>query len=227
MLGIRSATASTTQDPYFSNVVSLLHMDGTNASTTFTDQKTRTWTAGGTAQLSTAQFRFGTASGRFSVAGDYISSPTVAGDSISTGDFTLELWARWNTFGSDKKYILCADSTSSYWQFNHDSTLGPGFIASTNVILNQGSNAGWSTGTWYHVALVRYGTNFTIYRNGTSVATATSSVTLGHFSTLFIGGTSIDTAASSDAWFDDVRFTKGIARYTANFTPPTMPFPNY
>lgn len=227
MFGVRAlASNKTAQDPYFSNVISLLHMNGTNGSTTFTDQKSRTWTAAGTAQISTAQSKFGGGSGRFTTTGDYISSPTVADDSISTGDFTIELWARWNTFGSDKKYVLCADSVSAYWQFNHDSTFGAGFSANTVAIVRQGSNTGWSTGVWYHVAIVRSGSTFTIYRDGTSIATATSSATLGHFSTLSVGGTVLDTPASSDAWFDEVRITKGIARYTANFTPPTAPFPD-
>lgn len=225
MLGARTtAISKSTLDAYSGSVISLLHMDGANGSTTFTDQKGKTWTRAGTAQISTAQSKFGGASARFTSAGDYISTSTVAGDSIATGDFTLELFARWNSFGSDKKYIVCADSVTSYWQFNHFNTTGPGFAANTNTIVSQGSNTGWSTGVWYHVAVVRFGNVFTIYRDGVSVASATSAVNIGHFGTLSIGGTILDAPTSSDAWFDEVRITKGVARYTGNFTPPILPF---
>ena len=212
-------------DPSSSNVISLLHMDGANNSTVFTDVKGRTWTANGGAKISTAQSKFGGASARFSASGDNIAMATVASDSISTGDFTLELWAYWNSFGSDKKYIVCADSVSAYWQFRHDSATGPGLVYNAgSTIVSQGSNSGWSTGVWYHVALVRSGDVFTIYRDGVAIASAIAAATLGHYGTLTIGGTQVDAGSSSDSWFDEVRITKGVARYIGNFSPPNAPF---
>ncbi|MGE3298622.1 MAG: phage tail protein, partial [Porticoccaceae bacterium] len=74
------------EDPYWNNVVALLHMDGTNGSTTFTDQKGHTFTATGNAQISTAQSKFGGASALFDGTGDLVSSADHADWALGAGD---------------------------------------------------------------------------------------------------------------------------------------------
>lgn len=206
-------------------VRALLPLTGANGSTTFTDLTGRTWTRAGNTVITTDQSRFGNGSARFDGSGDYLATTTSAADSISTGNFTIELWARWNTFGTDKKYVVCHPGNGSqYWQFRHDSTAGASFrITGFALVVEQGNNTGWSTGVWYHVAIVRNRNNFTIYRNGISVASATFTGSIGHFANLEVGGASIDLPTSADAWFNDFRFSPGIARYTSNFTPPSQP----
>jgi hypothetical protein len=73
-------------DPYWSSVVSLLHFDGANASTTFTDQTGKTWSAYGGVQIDTAQSKFGGASGLFNGASDYITTPSTAELTFGAGD---------------------------------------------------------------------------------------------------------------------------------------------
>jgi hypothetical protein len=77
---------------------------------------------------------------------------------------------------------------------------------------------------WNHVAIVRNGSTWTVSINGTSVGTATYSGTVN----IPIGPLEIGWAGTTDSYFtgyiDDLRITKGIARYTANFTPPTAAF---
>ena len=180
----------------------------------------------GNAQISTAQSKFGGSSMYFDGSTDCLSIPKNPNLNLSTGDFTIEFWVYWNAYGSDKKYVLSVTDSTNYWQFRHDVTDGPGlYISSFVKILSQGSNAGWSTATWYHVALVRSGNNFTIYRDGTSVATGTSSSALGDFNTFCVGGSVGFPTTTIDGYIDDLRITKGVARYTANFTPPTAAFP--
>jgi hypothetical protein len=183
----------------------------------------------GNAQISTTQSKFGGSSMAFDGTGDWLIFPNNAIYDFGTGDFTVEFWAYWNSFGSDKKYVFKGTSDTNYWQFTHDSSLGVQFNYNTGpgqvVVANQGSNGGWSTGTWYHVALVRFGNSITIYRNGTSVATGTLSGALTNpASGISIGGTSVNSAASMNGYIQDLRVTKGYARYTAAFTPPSAPF---
>jgi hypothetical protein len=80
-----------------------------------------------------------------------------------------------------------------------------------------------NTGTWYHVAFVRSGSNITVYHNGTSVATgtwgtavnfATAGPEIGKYSSYYFNG-----------WMDEIRISN-TARYTSNFTAPTKQFKN-
>lgn len=201
-------------DPYWNKVSFLL--TGDNLIDSSTNHIAITNNNGVT--VSTTTTKYGTGSLNMTGSDKYISFPASTSTNISTGDFTFECWINFNSFGTDRKYVLQWDSAGSYWQFVHDSGFGASLrVSGYSAIVNQGSNAGWTTGTWYHVALVRYGSTFTIYRNGVSIATGTSSAALGYFTVnpMYVGGNNID------AYFEDVRFTKGIARYTSAFTPPT------
>ena len=82
-----------------------------------------------------------------------------------------------------------------------------------------------STGQWYHVALVRNGNTFNGYLDGVSGSSTTSSASIGANSTngAFFGA---QATSNFNGYLDDIRITKGVARYTANFTPPTAAFPN-
>src|SRR3990167_5787652 len=72
----------------------LLHMDGADASTTFTDEVGHVFTPAGNAQIDTAQSKFGGASGLFDGTGDYITTPNSADFDPGTGSFTAEMWIR-------------------------------------------------------------------------------------------------------------------------------------
>jgi len=81
----------------------------------------------------------------------------------------------------------------------------------------------FSTATWYHVAVVRNGATVTLYINGTSSSSAnfpssTTSINTGGTNPLKIGEYA---GGCIDGYIDDLRITKGVARYTASFTPPT------
>ena len=80
--------------------------------------------------------------------------------------------------------------------------------------------------TWSHVATSRSGSTITNYINGASVGTSTYSGSGTYYSTsTFRVGTDRLTTNFINGSIDDLRITKGIARYTANFTPPTAPLP--
>lgn len=218
----------------FANVKVLLHFDGTDASTTFTDVIGRTFTAVGNAQLDTAQQKFGTASGLFDGTGDVITTPDHADFALGTNDFTIEFWLRPNTVIGALHGIAsqcptnAAVTTNNSFQLNQNGS-GLDFHCG-QASLRKGSLIAASVltvSTWHHIAYVRYGNMFNIYVNGTSAATVTESATINDSTAkLCIGTVGETTGFNYNGWIDDFRFVNGTAAYTANFTPPTAPFPD-
>jgi len=215
-------------DPFRSNVSLLLHGDGTNGSTTITDSSPspKTVTAVGNAQVSTAQSKFGGASIAFDGTADYLTIPSSSGFAFELNDFTVELWLYRSGSGQQHLYdardtgvntnriLLYLDSSSQLAYFGD----GAARILTTSVpTLN----------AWVHVALCRASGNSRLFLNGVQVG-ATFADTINIVSptaTVAIGATSSGLTALN-GYIDDLRITKGVARYTANFTPPTAPFPD-
>lgn len=83
-----------------SYTVSLLHMNGVDGSTTFTDESGKSWTAKGNAQIDTAGSRFGGASALFDGSGDYMELPDHEDFNVGSGDFTVDFWFRKNANGT-------------------------------------------------------------------------------------------------------------------------------
>lgn len=218
-------------DSFFSNVTSLLHFNGANGSTTFTDQSGKVWTAFGNSQITTTQSRFGGASGSFDGTGDYLSTPNTTDFDFGTGDFTAEAWVRLNVNNS-LGYIFSRG--------NGAGTNG-GFAMAVNatgklLLVHQGiafQTAGattLATGQWYHLAICRSGTTVRLFVDGIQDASATNSTNYtAQGSTPTTIGSNFDLNVPKEflnGFIDDLRITKGVARYTANFTPPVGPFPD-
>jgi hypothetical protein len=226
-------------DTNINEVSLLLHGDGTNGSTTITDSSPtpKTVTAVGNAQISTAQSKFGGASIAFDGTGDYLTVPDNADFEYGSGNFTAEAWVypvaspnepvimgQWDGVGGGTGLswvIVLSDNSSRNLRFlvsTDGSTPAADSVSSSPLTLN----------AWSHVALVRSGDVFTAYLNGTSAV----SYTISAGASLFNATNVITVGASSTAnlpfngYIDDLRITKGVARYTAAFTPPTTPFPD-
>jgi hypothetical protein len=212
-------------DLYYSNVSLLLRMDGVNGSTTFTDSgaSPHTVTAVGNAAITTSQYKYGTGSGTFDGAGDCLTIPTSSAFDFASGDFTVELWVRRS--GTQVYTGLVSLRASPF------TGLQIGFgNGNNNLRIVWGdsekitpTSSPLSDGVWTHVALVRSGNTVTLYQSGTSVGTQTLSVAMPFDNAgLAIGRlTANDTGYEFAGQIDDVRITKGVARYTAAFTPPT------
>jgi hypothetical protein len=189
----------------------------------------------GNFQISTSVFKYGTGSLAFDGNGDYLFVPPNRADisNFDTGNFTIEFWWYPTTLATTQPLIYRTDNAAVPFAYDYvityNTSLGLRFY--TNLggsgTVSQGATTGWSTNTWYHVAVVRSGTTLTIYRNGTSIASGTNSNNLTNTSgtPMYIGGEPLDPLYST-GYIDDLRITKGYARYTANFTPPTAAFPN-
>jgi len=189
-------------------------------------------TANGTAQLDTAQKKFGTASGLFDGNSDYASIPDSTDFNFGTGNFTIEFWARINSKIENARFCAFTETSATrHAGIYHNTTDGIGFQAydtgwSTVVKFDQGSDD-WSTDTWYHIALVRNGSSWNIYRNGTSVASTTDSSALPDYGSSFLIAASEGGGGGPnsffDGWIDEFRMSD-TARYTTGFTEPTSPF---
>lgn len=218
----RAAIWPTAGDPDFASVSLLLHMDGSNGSTTFTDSSSNafTVTANGNAKISTAQSKFGGASGLFDGSGDYVSVASNAAFEVGAGDWTAEAWMRftggsdWSFFStSDNRFRLLADANR--WVLKSHS----GSDANVFVI-----NWTPTTGVWYHVACCRSGSTTRMFIDGTQIGSGTSSTYTASNSAFNVAGGVAP--YEFNGYMDEFRFTKGVARYTANFTPPTAPYAN-
>lgn len=186
----------------------------------------------GNAQISTSVVKYGTGSMAFDGTGDGLISVNT-NISLINANFTWECWVNFSSLASNPCLIAVSVDTVNRNLLYFDATNGIRYAVARGgadqISIQQGSTSGWSTGTWYHVALVRNGNVYTIYRDGISVASGTSTYT----QSILAAGVTLgySNAPGSFLYFtgylDDVRITKGYARYTANFTPPTEAFPNY
>lgn len=219
-------------DPHFANVVALLHMDGADGSNAFVDEKGHAFTAFGDAQIDTAQSKFGGASALFDGAGDYLSSPDSVDWDFGTADFTIEFFIRFNAFPASSAHTVVGNYGSSTvgWliQFRNDS---PGarlaFGSSGDTPIGEFA---WSpsTATWYHVAVARASGTVRAFVDGSQIGSDVTNVEdiSGSTAPLMVGRINAVAGQYINGWLDDLRITKGIARYTAGFSPPAKAFPS-
>lgn len=185
------------------------------------------------AQISTSVTKFGSGSMVCDGSGDGLlvasSSPNFG---FGTGDFTIEGWFYINSAVTARQpFIKIGTGATSVLQVL--KTDG-GFSYALGYLINSGSGIGSfagfvpATATWNHIAVSRQGTSMRFFLNGALAGTVTGSdnlgtsngLVIGYDENFFIGNRSLD------GYADEVRITKGYARYTAAFTPPTAPFPN-
>lgn len=221
-------------DPYFANVSLLLHMDGPG-STTFTDSSgtPKTVTANGSAQKSTLQSKFGGSSLLlYGPSSDYLSIPSSSAFDFGSGDFTIEMFVRLVTvvggYHIIGKYQTSAASPFAIYQNGGQI----GFYSSSNgsswdLISNLSFGSSFSTFTWYHLAVARESNTWRTFRDGLKMAEATASGSVFSSAESVMIGRGANVAPTYlSGNIDELRITKGVARYTGDFTPPTAPFPN-
>ncbi len=147
---------------------------------------------------------------------------------LGSGNFTIEFWI--NAPSLNDKFILGLRGGMS--GSPHVTTGGYG--GTTVGALRWASSAGEilsgttviTDNTWHHCAIVRNGSTITLYVDGISRGSGTDTTSFdGNGGQILIGENNLGTNTLT-GYLDDLRITKGYARYTANFTAPTAPFPD-
>lgn len=165
--------------------------------------------------------------------GDYWAASDGAEWGFGAVDFTVECWVRCPAATAGVRCVVSQYNTTSNqraWAFqvNSTGTILFGYSTDGSNFTTASSTGAISANTWHHIAAVRNGTSLTVYIDGvggTPVTIGASSI-FDSNSNLRIGALVSGGAATNfmDGWIDEMRISKGLARYTANFTPPSAPF---
>lgn len=216
---------------WYSKVLGL-HCDGTNGSTTFTDVKSKTVTAYGNAQISTAQYPSLTgksSSAYFDGTGDYLQLANSSDFDFGSGDFLVRLRVRISSYATTNRILIHRGQATGYspWAL---------YVLTSGYFYAEGSITGssWaytltgttvlSTDTWYVLELYRYGTEVGIRVNGTREAyTTVSGSLMSGSASPRIGANSAGTNAYQ-GYMSEIEVYKGACINTGNYTPGSVPF---
>jgi len=187
----------------------------------------------GSAQVSTTQAKWSPTSAYFNGSASYLYGYPNTAFAFGTGDFTVEGWVYFNSVSGNQ--AICqsdaiGNSTNNKWFLNYSG--------STNKLQFGTHNAGGffctipftpSTGTWYYVTAVRSSGTIYMFVDGVSGTVTTTGTPSGYNLSqngIVVGGVSSPpTNIYLNGYIQDLRLTKGVARYTATFTPPTAALP--
>jgi len=175
----------------------------------------------GNAQISTSVTKFGTGSLAFDGTGDYLRGANIPDLAFGTGDFTVECWAYWTATVADGGFLGSVGTAG----FDFSYLEGTLRIGRVNTAWDSTFSSFTPTaGVWYHIAYTRSSGTARAFVNGTQVGS--NSTNNNSYSP--IGGVIIGSGNVGDrnfkGYIDDLRITKGYARYTSNFTAPTAAF---
>ena len=211
-------------DPYAANVTCLMHFENSGSLTSFQDEMGNTFTGTGSPIIDLTKAKFG--SGSLSLNGSsYISASASANFGFGTGDYTVEFW------------INQASQTTERPVFdNRVSSSAPGIAiySSSGADNNKVTCNSWTgtlavssmtipTSQWVHIAVTRAGTTLKCFVNGTQGFSVTDSRDYGSSNPCLIGN-NVGASQYFAGNIDEIRITKGTARYSGNFTPDAVPF---
>lgn len=202
----------------------LLHFDGANNATATTDSSASAHTVSfaGNAKISTDQSVFGGSSLYCDGTGDYVSIGASADWRPGTGDFTIDLWVRVQAHVRNAFTILDMGNFNSGVNIFATTSAVVVYILGSAVMSRTTTN---SPSVWAHWALTRSGSNLRLFKDGVQLgATVTNSSNIVPTGTLRIGADQLDGNVQLQGWVDEVRVSKGVARWTADFTPPSQPY---
>jgi len=216
------ATSAFTSD---ANTKLLLHMDTLDYSGIVSGNTYKIPTFIGTAQLDTAQYKFGSSSLLLDGNSDYISFPDSNDWFLVNEDFTIDFWVRFSSVSSSQPFVEQYEDSNNaftiYWSSSSEQLVFNHYNGGADKAFYYCS---WSPSidTWYHVVVERSGSNCLMFIDGVSQSVSSSQA--------FITGTNISgilkigyrqaTSTYLNGYIDEFRISKGIARWTTDFSVP-------
>lgn len=228
LLPIGFLVASSAPPPAWPNT-SVLNFSGADGSTTFTDETGKVWSPFGNVKLSTSDLLAGggPSVAAFDGSGDYISSPDSDDWFFGNGEFTVEFWFKRTSAGGDHCILSSVSDTPSYQGIQI-------YLGSTGVYV-----AGFNSGAgvtlypaatidtlYHHYAVSQDATTLRVFQDGVLKGSRAKIIFGDPISTANIGIDWDKTGGSATGRMAGFKATKGLARYTADFTPPSWPFAN-
>jgi hypothetical protein len=217
----------------------LLRGNGTNGSTTFTDGSLNAFTVTpfGNAQISTAQSKYGGASMLFDGTGDYLTIPNNTALDLIGSAFTIEAWVYPTILKSDACRIFSTGGGAVGWSATTGIHVNLQLVSlagnlkfeisnNTTSPINITTNNSVPINFWTHVAVVYNGANnVRLFINGQmesfTIATPARPSTNPTAAVATIPGEAGSVTSAFQGYIDDLMVSKGVARYTSSFTPPT------
>lgn len=224
-------------DPHWAEVVLLLHLDGSNGGTTFTDASAAAESIGATggAALATAQKKFGTASVALDGSTQYLSADAAdANYDFGSGEFTVEAWI-YSTEAGRRQQIVGQSTGTNGWRLFKDSSNRLAFeryLSGSGQSTHSGSVT-IALNTWTHVAVSRSeksgSMQIRLFVNGVDVEAFIGGTTSigGSSAVLRIGSDGATASREFAGYIDEVRITKGVGRYWGTFNLPTEANPDF
>lgn len=228
--------ASGGTDPHFDSTKLLLGFEGADGATATSDESSAARGAATAfsngAQIDTAQAKFGSSS-LFLDGGD---AHIRFGDSddwhfTTTDDFTIEAWVRFNSTSGAQSICAQWDSSFESWSFQYGGSNTLQFVYWNGGAVTVAGAWTPSAGTWYHVAADKSGTTLRLYANGASIGSAAGIPSFTNPGLALrigtVGGAAFSEANDFNGWIDELRITKGVARYASDsgYSVPTAAFP--
>jgi len=238
--GFYGTSSGSSSDPNWTSVKLLLGFEGTNGSTGspgMTDESsaahgTATFSGGSTAVIDTAQFKFGSSSIKFN--NGYIKWTDSADWDFGSGAFTVETFVRFNV-ATGTQLLVCQwvnPGTSKAWALRLNSGALEWIVTTDGSTQLTDLTFAWSpsTATWYHVCVDYDGSKYRLYIDGVMKASSTTARTIFNSTyNLSLGSDAVDGSWWMNGWLDELRITKGVARYASDsgYTVPSAAFPRH
>lgn len=225
---VKAATGGGGTDPFFANVSALLHFDGNGV-----DVTGKTWTASNSPTFDTVAPLYGTGSLQTGSGPAYYTSPSNAGFNFGTGNFTIEIAFSIPSGATPAGYYFfdgvgAGNLTVIQWNPSGDLAYYDPVTGSSGSLYNNGPSSSALAGTGRHtIAICRSGTTIYAFFDGVMWASQTgANHNKTHTQVRINDNGSTPGQGNPLTKIDEVRITKGVARYTSNYTPSSIPFPN-